>query len=121
MSHSAINFADKLASFSELWAPRTIASLNDYHFKLAKVAGEFVWHSHSETDEAFIVLHGQLRLLLREGEVRLNPGELYVVPRGVEHKPVAEAECHILLLEPAGTLNTGDASASRPAAPEVWI
>lgn len=121
MKPAVINFADKLSLFHEHWAPRTIASLNDYRFKLAKVQGEFVWHSHPDTDEAFIVLHGSLRILLCDGEVVLEPGELYVVPRGVEHKPVAKAECHILLLEPAGTLNTGDAADRRPAAPEVWI
>jgi mannose-6-phosphate isomerase-like protein (cupin superfamily) len=121
VNFSAINFSEKLAQFNEYWAPRTVASLNDYHFKLAKIQGEFVWHSHPETDEAFIVLHGRLRILLRDGEVLLQIGELYVVPRGVEHKPVAEAECHILLLEPAGTLNTGDAADSRLAAPEIWI
>ena len=109
MTHSAINLADKFAQFSELWSPKIIARFNAYHLKLARVAGAFVWHSHPETDEVFLVLEGVLTIELREGAVTLHPGELWVVPAGVEHRPVAAAECRILLIEPAGTANTGDA------------
>lgn len=97
-----------------------IGQLNDYQFKLAKVEGEFVWHSHPETDEAFIVIDGQLKILFRDGEVTLNAGDLYVVPKGVEHKPVAGGECQILMIEPGGTKNTGDAGGERTKEAE-WI
>lgn len=95
--------------------------MNDYHFKIAKVQGEFIWHDHPETDEVFIVLAGQLELQFRDGSVVLNEGEMFVVPKGVEHKPVAEDECHILLVEPAGTVNTGEIVNERTAANDVWI
>lgn len=103
-----INVQDKLDSFTEHWVPKVIAELNGQHVKVAKLAGEYVWHAHENEDELFYVVKGSLRLLLRDGEVTLNEGELYVVPRGVEHKPVAEAEVHCLLFEPASTRNTGD-------------
>jgi mannose-6-phosphate isomerase-like protein (cupin superfamily) len=119
-SNTAINFKDKLAKITELWSPRVIAELNDYQFKLAKIEGDFVWHSHPETDEAFIVVEGELRIDLRDGAVTLKPGELYVVPKGVEHKPYAEHECSILLIEPRGTVNTGDAGGDRTAAQDLW-
>lgn len=119
--HAPVRFADKLALFAEQWSPRVIARMNDYHFKLVKIAGDFVWHSHPETDEAFIVLDGEMRIDFRDGQVILRPGEMLVVPRGVEHKPYAERECAVLLVEPAGTVNTGDA-ASGPTAPnDQWI
>ncbi len=105
---SAINLRNKLAKIGDLWTPGIAAALNDYHVKLAKIKGDFVWHSHADTDELFLVVSGELTILLRDGEVRLREGEMYVVPRGVEHKPVAQEECHILMIEPAGTLNTGD-------------
>ena len=95
--------------------------MNDYHFKIVKLQGEFVWHDHPETDEVFIVLKGQLEIQFRDGRVTLNEGEMFVVPKGVEHKPVAEEECHILLVEPAGTVNTGDVVNERTAANDVWI
>lgn len=95
--------------------------MNDYHFKVAKVQGEFVWHDHPETDEMFMVLRGQLEIQFRDGNVRLNEGEMFVVPKGVEHKPVAENECHILLVEPAGTRNTGEVLSDRTAPNDVWI
>lgn len=104
-----VNIADKLAQFSDLWSQRKIAVLNDYEVKLAKVHGEFVWHLHEETDELFLVVSGRLTIQLRDGDVVLGPGELYVVPKGVEHCPRADEETAILLLEPAGTLNTGSA------------
>ncbi|HSR54452.1 MAG TPA: cupin domain-containing protein [Acidobacteriota bacterium] len=119
-SYQAIDFADKLLRFSDQWTPHTVAALNDYHFKVAKIEGEFVWHSHPETDEAFIVLKGSMRIELRDGAVDLEEGQMYVVPKGVEHKPVAEKECSILLIEPSGTVNTGDAGGDRTSH-EVWI
>jgi mannose-6-phosphate isomerase-like protein (cupin superfamily) len=121
VEYTAINFKDKLARFSDHWSPKIIAQMNDYHFKLVKVQGEFVWHSHAETDEVFIVLTGDLRIEFRDGNVELKEGELFVVPRGVEHKPVAERECQIMLIEPAGTVNTGDAGGAMTAADNVWI
>jgi len=121
MNYQPINLQEKLSKFSEQWKPKNIAQMNDYHFKLAKVQGAFVWHDHPETDEVFLVLKGQLQIQLREGSVILNEGEMFVVPKGVEHKPVATEECHILLIEPAGTVNTGDVVNDRTAANDVWI
>jgi mannose-6-phosphate isomerase-like protein (cupin superfamily) len=118
---STINIRQKLDLIHEHWSPRIIAQLNDYHVKLAKIEGEFIWHSHPETDEAFWVIAGQMRILFRDGAVTLNEGELFVVPRGVEHKPVAEQECAILLLEPAGTVNTGDAGGELTVSETPWI
>ena len=121
MDYHSINFQEKLTKFSELWSPRIIAKMNDYHFKVVKIQGEFVWHDHPETDEVFIVLEGQLEIRFRDGKVVLNEGEIFVVPKGLEHKPVAEHECHILLVEPAGTVNTGGVVNERTAANDVWI
>ena len=121
MEYSSINLQEKLSKFSEYWSPKIIAQLNNYHLKLAKVQGEFVWHDHPETDEVFIVVKGQLDILFRDGKVSLNEGEMFVVPKGVEHKPVAENECHILLIEPAGTVNTGDVNDTLTAPNDVWI
>ena len=115
-----INLERKLSQFSEHWSPKTIAQMNDYHIKLAKIQGDFVWHDHPETDEVFIVLKGEMRIDFRAGHVELDEGEMCVVPRGVEHKPFAERECHILLIEPAGTVNTGDAGGELTAE-EAWI
>lgn len=121
MEYRAINLAEKLGKVSELWSPRVIAGLNDYRFKVARVQGEFVWHAHKDTDEAFIVLSGQLVIRFRDGEVRLSEGEMFVVPQGVEHCPVAEDECHLLLVEPAGVVNTGDAGGERSAPVDQWV
>jgi mannose-6-phosphate isomerase-like protein (cupin superfamily) len=121
MNLTAINFQEKLSKFSEHWSPRIIAQMNDYHFKIVKVQGEFLWHDHAETDEVFIVLQGRLEIQFRDGSVQLNEGEMFVVPKGVEHKPVAEEECHILLVEPVGTINTGDLVNERTAANDVWL
>ena len=109
-----INLAEKLASFSEHWSPRTVAQLNDYDIMLVKVQGEFVWHKHDQTDDFFLVLKGRLTIRLREGNVVLGPGELFVVPRGLEHNPMAEEETHLLLIEPTGTPNTGDPKTAAP-------
>ena len=121
MEYQSINLQDKLSKFSEHWSPKIIAQMNDYHFKLAKVQGEFVWHDHPDTDEMFLVIKGQLDIHLRDGVVTLNEGEMYVVPKGVEHKPVAEDECHILLVEPAGTVNTGNVVSEKTAPNDAWI
>jgi mannose-6-phosphate isomerase-like protein (cupin superfamily) len=110
----AINLAGKLASFGEHWSPRIIADFNGHDVMVVKVEGEFVWHEHADSDDFFLVLKGALRIDLPEGPVHLGPGELYVVPRGVQHRPVAETETHLLLIEPAGMPNTGDAATAAP-------
>lgn len=102
-----IDLAEKLARFEERWSPRIVAELNGQHVKLAKLEGPFVWHSHGDEDELFLVLQGRLSIELRDGKVELGAGQMVVVPRGVEHRPVAEGEVHVLLFEPAGTVNTG--------------
>lgn len=108
MDAVAINLAEKLSLITEHWSPRIVGELNGQQVKLAKVAGEFIWHSHQNEDELFLVLEGSLRLEFRDGSVTLEPGELFIVPRGVEHRPVAQGEAHILLFEPASTVNTGE-------------
>ncbi|GJM21464.1 MAG: cupin [Planctomycetota bacterium] len=108
-----VRLADKLAAFSEHWQPKLIAELNGQHVKLAKLQGEFVWHAHEQEDELFLVLHGELVMEYRDRSVTLREGELLVVPRGVEHRPVAEREVHVLLFEPASTVNTGTAGGPR--------
>jgi len=116
-----INFAQKFSLFHEQWTPKVIAEMNDYQFKVARLQGEFVWHSHADTDESFIVLDGTLRIEMRDGAVTLNPGEMYVVPKGVEHRPCAEQEVKLLLIEPRGVLNTGDQGGERTAVNDVWV
>ena len=116
-----VRFSEKLALLAEHWSPRVVAELNDYQFKIAKLQGEFVWHRHDETDEAFLVLAGRMTIEFRDGRVELAEGELCVVPRGVEHRPVAEQECSILLIEPRGVVNTGDAGGVLTAPTDVWI
>lgn len=121
MTYRPVNFAEKLELVPEPWSPRIVAELNDYQFKVAKIHGEFVWHAHADTDEAFIVLTGEMVIELRDGRVKLEAGEMFVVPRGVEHRPVASEECHILLVEPRGVRNTGDAGGERTAENDVWV
>jgi mannose-6-phosphate isomerase-like protein (cupin superfamily) len=121
MTYPAINFMKKLDLFSQHWSPKIIGQMNDYHLKLAKIQGEFIWHRHNETDEVFIVLEGSLEIHLRDGTVSLNPWEMFIVPKGVEHKPSAASECSILLIEPAGTVNTGDAGGPMTASGDEWI
>ena len=121
MNYQAINFQEKLTKFSELWSPKIIGQMNDYHFKIVKIEGEFIWHDHPGTDEVFIVLKGRLEIQFRDGSVTLNEGEMFVVPKGLEHKPVAKQECHILLVEPVGTVNTGDVVNERTTTNDVWI
>jgi len=108
-----------LDAIPETWSPRIVGQVNDAHLKVARIEGDFVWHSHADTDEAFYVVEGEMTLELRDGEVKLRAGDLWVVPRGVEHRPRAERECRILLVERAGTQNTGDAGGPRTA-PERW-
>jgi len=122
MSYKAINFAQKLSLFSEYWSPKVIAEMNDYQFKIVKIKGDFVFHNHQNTDETFIVLEGCLRIDFNDGVVDVNAGEMYVVPKGVEHKPYAEQEVKMLLIEPRGVLNTGDRESSELTAQnDVWI
>lgn len=121
MEYSAINLQEKLTKFKNHWSPRVIAELNDYQFKLAKIQGEFVWHSHAETDEVFLVIEGQMVIQFREGRVELKAGEMFVVPKGVEHKPEATNECKIMLIEPRGVVNTGEAGGNYTAPNDVWI
>lgn len=122
MKYESVNFNNKLSLFSEQWTPKVIAEMNDYQFKVVKIEGDFIWHEHQDTDETFIVLDGTLRIDFRDGSVTLKTGEMFVVPKGVEHKPYAENEVKMLLIEPRGVLNTGDADVSdRTAVNDVWI
>ena len=118
---TAINLRDKFGRIAEHWQPRVIAQMNDYQFKLAKIQGEFVWHAHADTDEVFIVVDGEMTLEFRDGNVDLKAGDMYVVPRGVEHKPVAQRECAIMLVELRGTTNTGTAGGERTAPNDIWV
>ena len=121
MGYTAINFTQKLGLFDEQWSPKVIAEMNDYQFKVVKLEGDFVWHDHKTTDETFIVLEGDLRIDFRDGAVHVRAGEMFVVPKGVEHKPYAAAEVKMLLIEPRGVLNTGDEGGERTAQNDVWI
>jgi mannose-6-phosphate isomerase-like protein (cupin superfamily) len=121
MQYKAINFSEKLGLFDEHWKPRVVAEMNDYQFKIVKVKGDFIWHDHRDTDETFIVLEGALRIEFRDGHVDLKEGEMYVVPKGVEHKPYAEHEVKMLLVEARGVKNTGDEESDREAEGDVWI
>jgi mannose-6-phosphate isomerase-like protein (cupin superfamily) len=121
MDYKAINLAEKFEMFTDRWQPKVVAEMNDYQFKLSKVEGEFVWHDHKDTDETFVVIEGNLRIDFRDGSVQLGPGEMFVVPRGVEHKPVAESEVKLMIIEPRGVLNTGHAGGERTAQNDVWI
>ena len=119
--YQPISFAQKYGLFAEQWQPKVVAELNDYQFKLVRIEGDFVWHQHPDTDEAFIVLEGELRIDFRDGAVTVKPGEMFVVKKGVEHKPYAAAEVKMMLIEPRGVLNTGTASGERTAENDVWI
>lgn len=121
MNYQPINLADKLGRFSDRWSPRTVAKMNDYEFKLVKIEGEFVWHSHADTDEVFLVVEGSMSIAFRDGQVDLATGEMYVVPRGVEHKPFAASECRVMLIEPQGVVNTGDAGGALTAPNDQWV
>jgi len=121
MDYRAISFAEKLALLSEQWQPKVIAEMNDTQFKIVRIEGDFIWHDHQDTDEAFIVLDGILRIDFRDGQVTLSKGEMFVVPKGVEHKPYAESEVELLLIEPRGVANTGHEGGARTAPSDVWI
>jgi mannose-6-phosphate isomerase-like protein (cupin superfamily) len=120
-TYQGIGLRQKAALIPEQWSPRVVAELNDYQFKVARIEGDFVWHHHAETDEAFIVLDGELRIDFRDGAVTLGPGELFVVPKGIEHKPYAASEVSLLLIEPRGVTNTGSSGGERTAQNDVWI
>ena len=121
MSYQPISFAQKFGLFSEQWQPKVIAEMNEYQFKVVKLQGDFVWHDHKDTDETFIVIEGDLRIDFRDGAVQLSAGEMFVVPKGVFHKPFAEREVKLLLIEPRGVPNTGHEGGERTAANDVWI
>jgi mannose-6-phosphate isomerase-like protein (cupin superfamily) len=121
MEYKPIRFMQKFALFEEQWQPKVVAEMNDYQFKVVKLQGDFVWHEHSDTDEAFIVIDGNLRIDFRDGAVHLAAGEMFVVPKGVEHKPYAENEVKLLLIEPRGVPNTGERGGKRTAPNDVWI
>jgi mannose-6-phosphate isomerase-like protein (cupin superfamily) len=121
VNYKSVNFQQKFGLFSEQWLPKVVAEMNDYQFKVVKLLGDFIWHDHKDTDETFIVVEGDLRIDFRDGAVRVSTGEMFVVPKGVEHKPYAEDEVKLLLIEPRGVLNTGHAGGDRTAANDVWI
>ena len=121
MSNHVVNFQQKFGLFDEQWKPKVVAEMNDYQFKVVKLQGDFVWHHHPETDETFIVIEGELRIDLRDGPLRIAAGEMYVVPKGVEHKPFAEREVKMMLIEPRGVKNTGHEASDRTAPNDVWV
>ncbi|MCH8106496.1 MAG: cupin domain-containing protein [Proteobacteria bacterium] len=122
MKHESINFDQKFNAFSEQWKPKVIAEMNDYQFKVVKLEGDFIWHEHADTDETFIVIDGSLRIDFADGEVTVGKGEMFVVPKGTQHKPYAEKEVKVLLIEPRGVLNTGDGNTSDITAEnDQWI
>ena len=121
MTIDIVNLNQKFSLITEQWDPKIVAQLNDYQIKIAKIQGEFVWHSHPETDEVFWVVNGKLNIQLRDQDLHLESGEMCVIPSGVEHKPSAEEECQILMVESAGTLNTGDAGGERTVEETGWI
>ena len=116
-----INLKDKLSKFSDHWSPKVIAEMNDHQFKLVKIKGDFVWHNHEATDEVFIVIEGSMKIEFEGRVVELDEGEMYVVSKGVEHKPFAENECKVLLVEPRGVVNTGNTEGELTASNDVWI
>lgn len=122
MSYEPISLDQKFTKFTEHFRPKVVAQMNDVQFKLVRVEGDFVWHSHEHTDETFLILDGELRIDFRDGSVHLRAGDLFVVPKGKEHKPFAASECRLMLIEPAGTVNTGDVDGGALRAPDdVWI
>ncbi len=121
MKHEAIDLGRKFDLIRDHWQPRVVAEMNDYQFKLVKLLGDFVWHVHDDTDETFVVIDGVLRIELRDGHVEIKAGEMYIVPRGVEHKPCADEEVQLMLIEPRGVVNTGADRNERTARNDVWI
>lgn len=118
---TVVNFAEKFKLFTDHWSPKVIAEMNDYQFKLVKIEGEFVWHDHGHTDEVFIVLEGSMNIEFEDRTITLNAGEMHVVPKGTPHKPFAENECKVMLVEPRGVINTGEADGELKADNDVWI
>ncbi|MEC1178440.1 cupin domain-containing protein [Metasolibacillus meyeri] len=108
MSYQVININDNLSQLNELWSPKVVGEINDFQFKLVKIAGDFIWHEHQGADKVFIVLEGEMFIAFRDGQVKISKGEMFIVPGGADHKPFAEKECHIMLVEPKGAVNTGD-------------
>ena len=122
MNYKSINFSEKLNLFNEYWQPKVISEMNDYQFKIAKIEGEFIWHSHKDTDETFIVLKGEIQIDFKDGKVVVKQGEMFVVPAGVEHRPSSNKESHIMLIEPKGVVNTGEkVDSNLRAENDVWI
>lgn len=121
MSKTPINLKEKFSKFSEPWSPRVVAEMNDYQFKLARIQNDFVWHDHKDTDEVFFVVEGFMTIEFRDGKVELSEGEMYVVPKGVEHKPFAKEECKIMFIVPRGIKNTGDVEGELTAEDNVWV
>jgi mannose-6-phosphate isomerase-like protein (cupin superfamily) len=124
MCYAPINIGQKFAKFTEQWSPKVIAAMNDYQLKLVRLQGEFVWHSHAGTDEVFLVVDGEMSIQFRDGQVDLKAGEMFVVPKGTEHRPFAATECRVMLIEPAGVVNTGDGgdgNGGYTAPNDVWI
>jgi len=121
MSSEKINLKEKLSKFSDHWSPKVIAEMNDYQFKLVKIKGDFVWHNHGDTDEFFLVIEGKMNIKFKDKTVILKEGEIFVVPKGVEHKPYAEEECKIMIVEPRGVINTGNSESDLKADNDVWI
>ena len=121
VKNKKINIKEKLIKINEYWSPKVIAEMNNYQFKLAKVKGEFIWHSHDSTDEVFIIIDGKMNIELRDETIKLSKGEIYVVPKGVEHKPYAEKECQIMLIEPKGVVNTGKIKNKYTSPNDIWI
>jgi mannose-6-phosphate isomerase-like protein (cupin superfamily) len=120
-TYDPIRLAQKFALFSDQWQPRVVAEMNDYQFKIVRIEGDFVWHEHADTDETFLVLDGVLRIDFRDGAVTIGPGEMFVVPKGKEHKPYAEREVKMMLIEPRGVKNTGEFESERTAANDMWV
>lgn len=121
MKYEPINFNNKFKKISDHWSPRVIAEMNDYQFKIAKIEGDFTWHGHKDTDEVFMVLSGEMEIEFRDGTVKIAEGEMYVVKKGIEHKPYAKNECEILIIEPRGVVNTGESDSDLKAKNDVWI
>ena len=122
MNYYPTNINNKFELFSEQWQPKVIATMNDYEFKIAKIEGEFIWHSHKETDETFIVIKGEIEIEFRDGIVKVKEGEIFVVPAGIEHKPMSKKESQIMLIEPKGVINTGNIDSNNLTAKnDVWV
>ncbi len=121
MEYLPINLSEKLNKFQDQWAPKVIAQLNNYQLKLVKIENDFVWHDHPDTDEMFMVIQGDMRIDFEDGSVHLKKGELYIIPKGKRHKPFAENECHILIIEPENVVNTGETGGNKTAENDIWI